>query len=225
MASVTGITKERAEQIWNASVIDGRVDDTGQLLLRTRGGTEINAGPIIAPRAAVDKVYPVGSIYIGTTPVNPAALFGIAAVAPNTEFPQGKPAVPLGTWVRFGKGRALVGLDEDQAEFNAVEKIGGDKRVTLTAAQSGLPYHSHTYGGGTAGSTVNADVTTDDASSNPVGSVTLDRAQTGGGVRTIGSSNHGHSYSGTTTAASANASESHENLSPYITVYVWKRTA
>lgn len=225
MARVTGITKERAEEIHNASVVGGRVDDTGQLLLRTRGGTEINAGPIIAPRAAVDKAYPVGSLYFGVTPTSPATLFGTPAVAPNSEFPQGKPAIPLGTWVRFGKGKAIVGLDEDDVDFNVAGKISGSKTHTLTAAQSGLPYHAHTYSGTTSSNSVNASVTTEDSSSNPAGGAALDRAGGSAGTRTINDSNHAHSYSGNTSAASANAAESHPILSPSIAVYVWQRTA
>lgn len=225
MARVTGITKERAEEIHNASVVGGRVDPTGQLILKTRGGTEINAGPLVAPRAALDKVYPVGAVYIGVTPTNPSTLFGTPAVAPNSEFPNGVAAVPFGTWARLANGRALVGVDENDSDFNVVEKIGGVKRVTLTAGQSGLPYHAHSYGGDTTYNAVNASVTTDDATTNPVGAAALDRAGGTAGTRTIGDSAHAHSYSGNTSAASANAAESHDNLSPYFTVYVWKRTA
>jgi hypothetical protein len=225
MARVTGITKERADEIEANSVVGGRVDDTGQLLLRTRGGTEINAGPIISPRAAVDKAYPVGAVYIGVTPTNPATLFGTPAVAPNSEFPNGKPAIPLGTWARIAKGAALVGLNEDDGDFNVAERTVGDKRVTLTANQSGMPYHAHAYSGSTSGSSVNASVTTEDSSSNPAGGVSLDRAGGSAGTRTINDSNHAHSYSGTTGAAAANASESHNNIQPSMAVYVWKRTA
>lgn len=59
----------------------------------------------------VDALYPVGSIYLSTLSTNPATLLG------------------RGTWVAFGAGRALVGLDSGDADFNAAEKTGGAKTV------------------------------------------------------------------------------------------------
>ncbi len=52
--------------------------------------------------------YPVGSIYISVINENPSKWFG-------------------GTWVSFGAGRVLVGVDASQSEFNAVNKTGGSK--------------------------------------------------------------------------------------------------
>ena len=54
------------------------------------------------------KEYPVGSLYISTSSTNPNEFIG-------------------GTWERYGKGQTLVGLDENQTEFNTVEKTGGQK--------------------------------------------------------------------------------------------------
>ena len=52
--------------------------------------------------------YPIGSIYISTSSINPANYFG-------------------GTWESFGAGRCLVGVDTSQSEFNSVQKTGGSK--------------------------------------------------------------------------------------------------
>lgn len=41
------------------------------------------------------------------------------------------------------KGVVPVGRDESQTEFNTLGETGGAKTVTLTAAESGLPAHSH----------------------------------------------------------------------------------
>ena len=52
--------------------------------------------------------WPIGSIFISVVNTNPSKWFG-------------------GTWVSFGAGRVLVGVDASQSEFNAVNKTGGSK--------------------------------------------------------------------------------------------------
>lgn len=54
------------------------------------------------------KMFPVGSIFITVTNTNPQTFLG-------------------GTWVAFGQGRTLVGVDTSQTEFNTVQKTGGEK--------------------------------------------------------------------------------------------------
>lgn len=122
-------------------------------------------------------VYPVGSIFITTVATNPATLFG------------------FGTWTAFATGRAIVGIDIGQTEFNTVEKTGGAKTHTLTTSE--IPAHTHSY--------AVADFWAADNSS-------------GGG-----SSYQGNNAAGTT--GSAGSGGAHNNLQPYITAYIWKRTA
>ena len=65
--------------------------------------------------------YPVGSIYISVASTSPATLFG-------------------GTWVAFGAGRVLVGINSGDADFDTVEETRGEKTHTLTAAeQASMP--------------------------------------------------------------------------------------
>ncbi|HET9666658.1 MAG TPA: hypothetical protein VFP09_07880, partial [Desertimonas sp.] len=73
--------------------------------------------------AAIDA-WPVGSIFIGVTPTNPATLLG------------------GGTWAVFGTGRMLVGVDAGDAQMDTAEKIGGSKTTVLVTAN--LPSHAHT---------------------------------------------------------------------------------
>ena len=129
-----------------------------------------------------EALYPVG--YILTTVTDYADSAAVVAAFGGT------------TWVRFGAGRALVGYNASDTDFDAAEETGGVKEVTLTAAQSGLPSHSHTQrGGGFDGSTgIEAG-----------NKLTDDLGQTG-------------------TTGGTDASEAHTNLQPYITVYMWKRT-
>ena len=76
-----------------------------------------------AMNATINALYPIGSIYISTLAANPATIFGI------------------GVWVAFATGRALVGIDAAQAEFDTLEEIGGAKTHTLTANE--MPTHTH----------------------------------------------------------------------------------
>lgn len=55
----------------------------------------------------LNMVYPVGSIYMSVNSTSPANFLG-------------------GTWERI-KGRCIVGVDENDADFNTVSKTGGSK--------------------------------------------------------------------------------------------------
>lgn len=82
-------------------------------------GPEGPAGPGVT----LDQVYPIGSIYMSAVSTNPATLFG------------------FGTWAAFGAGRVPVGFDAGQSEFDAAEKTGGAKTHTLTAAEMPVHGH------------------------------------------------------------------------------------
>lgn len=69
-------------------------------------------------------VFPIGQTYITQTNVNPSTILG------------------FGTWERV-KGKVLVGLDEDDTDFNEIGKEDGEKTHTLTVNE--MPKHSHTY--------------------------------------------------------------------------------
>ena len=134
------------------------------------------SGSIITSNAALQTmqtIYPVGALYISTLSTNPATLLG------------------FGTWAAFGAGRALVGLDAGQAEFDTVEETGGEKTHTLTEAE--MPAHTHSYWAPTGGGSVGG----------------------GGSITNVPSLSTG----------STGDSGAHNNLQPYIVVYMWKRTA
>lgn len=149
-------------------------------------------------QAALAAVYPVGSIYINaTSATNPDTLLG------------------FGTWVAFGAGRVMVGLDAGNAAFDTAEETGGSADAitvshthTATAADSG---HAHNISataigaGGGSGEFIGAN-------SSPGGSILSNRVQTGTANVTV-------------TVASAGSSGTNANLQPYIVVRMWKRTA
>src|SRR3990167_4308957 len=143
-------------------------------------------------------MYPIGAIYTSVDSTTPATLFG-------------------GTWSAFGAGRVMVGLDSSDTDFDTVEETGGAKTVTLTAAQSGLPQHTHTQ----------------DAHRHQM---LRERSATTGGATTLiartsdtSSTSDTNVFTENTTAVNQNAgptaaAEAHTNVQPYIVVYMWKRT-
>ena len=86
----------------------------------------------------LDDMHPVGSIYLSVTSTNPSTYFG-------------------GTWVRISEGRVLVGVDENDTDFNTPEKTSGNKTAnlyhshSLSAHTHGMQSHTHSISGHTHG--------------------------------------------------------------------------
>lgn len=100
-----------------------------------------------------------------------------------------------GTWVAWGKGQVPVGVDTSDSDFNTVEKTGGEKEHTLTVDE--MPSHKHDFGQQFA------------TTSNLSGAYGY------------------YMIAGTQTDVIKNTggNQPHNNLQPYITCYMWKRTA
>lgn len=95
-----------------------------------QGQTAAIAGII---SAAIQAIYPIGSLYISTLADNPNTILG------------------FGTWQIHGAGRVMVCKDAAQAEFDTIGKTGGAKTHTLTTDE--IPAHAHNQtaaGGGTS---------------------------------------------------------------------------
>lgn len=201
MASVTGRSAESIDAILAKMVISIRVDSNGQLIYKAKDGTETNGGSITAPSTAVDKAWPVGSIYIGISSASPADLLGV------------------GTWVRYGAGTVLVSQKDGDTEFGAAGNTGGVKTVTLTAAQ--IPAHTHPASSGNTTVEANMGITDRSGEANTGDSVAVDAGTSGVNVRISGST-HNHTI---TVGANTGGGGAHTNLQPYTVVYMWRRTA
>lgn len=104
-----------------------------------------------------------------------------------------------GTWERFSSGRMLVGVNESDSDFSAVLKYGGAKTHTLTANE--MPSHTHTF---------------NKSWNNPNGPNSFPAAGWDRGTSYLG-------VDAKTNATGGNAA--HNNMPPYIAVYMWRRTA
>lgn len=178
--------------------------------------------------------FPVGSIFLSTVATDPATLLG------------------YGTWAAFGTGRLLVGLDAGQTEFDTLGKTGGAKTVTLTAAQSGLPQHTHVQdahnhtqdshnhtqdphthvqdphlhgiGCGTSDGTGGIDQSTTSATNRNTANATATN-QNATATNQAATATNQAATATNQNAGPADASSPHENLPPYIVVQMWLRTA
>ena len=147
-------------------------------------------------QAAIALLYPVGSIYTNATvSTNPATLLG------------------FGTWTAFAAGRVMVGFNSGNALFDTAEETGGNAdAITVT--------HTHTATSTDSGHTHNL-VATSGATLSGGGSQTVPQTPNNNTTFTTNSS----TANITTTVASAGSSGTNANYQPYITVYMWKRTA
>lgn len=175
-----------------------------------------------------NTIYPIGSIYMSTSNVNPNTLFG-------------------GTWTRWGEGKVAVGVSDTEEEFKDVEKIGGEKQHILSTSE--LPRHTHYLSNHThkfSGTTVETSISgkiegivskaadylktsgvfgKSGTATNPASTTTKE------GYDTVTvDATHSHEFSGITDGntgytGSVGNGQAHNNIQPYITCYMWKRTA
>jgi len=146
-------------------------------------------------QAAIALLYPVGSIYTN------------ASVSTN-------PATLLGfgTWTAFAAGEVMVGFDSSNALFDTAGERGGSADAIVVS-------HTHT-------------ATVTDSGHTHTGNV-IGALSGGGGLEEGGGSPNyqfGNNIVSATTGisvtnASTGSSGTNANYQPYITVYMWKRTA
>ena len=116
-----------------------------------------------------------------------------------------------GTWERYGQGKTLVGLNESETEFSTINKTGGEKTHTLTINE--MPSHNHDF-----------RYSTDNAVTFYNAGVGKDGTYTGDNF--LGFSNSVSLFASYVVVLSnTGSSQPHNNLQPYITVYMWKRVS
>lgn len=190
-------------------------------------GTEISA-EFQAIRTAVNSKADTSSPTLTGTPLAPTASAGTSstqiattafvATAMAALYPVGSiyinssvstnPGTLLGfgTWTAFAAGRVLVGFNASNTLFDTAEETGGSADAIVVSHTHSVtdPGHSHTI------------------PSNP------NDAGTGTSLNEDASAGETVSSNSATTGISidsAGSSGTNANYQPYITVYMWKRTA
>lgn len=177
---------------------------------------------------AFKKVYPVGSIYISLNSTSPSTLFG------------------FGRWEALPQGRMLL----SQGNEYAAGSTGGEKEHTLTIAE--MPSHSHGYNTGNSGAhnhsgttslngdhnhgSGNANRYADAIFNGRYGSSTAYGTESGrennviqNATTTNGS--HNHTFMTSNVGAHSHSinldggGQAHNNMPPYLAVYMWKRVS
>ena len=102
----------------------------------------------------------------------------------------------FGSWSRFGEGKMLVSQNSSDTDFDTAEETGGSKTASVTVPITGY---------GTSGTSP--------------GSVTSGKMVVGSGASEVGE------VLESLRAAGSSQTISTDNMSPYIVVYMWKRTS
>lgn len=168
---------------------------------------------------ALDKIYPVGSVYVSFEERNPSTFLG-------------------GNWSQIS-GRFLLGVDN----AHKVGTLGGEEFHKLTTEE--LPAHNHSVSGGshTHTGTTNSSThthqitvlnyhesgkTPNGLKKNIVGSGDNSRYESTNYWTTNNDGAHTHSFTTSGTAHShevtnTGSGQSHNNMPPYIAVYMYRR--
>ena len=221
-----GTTNE--EMLDTRNVTHGQVinDGTVQWTVRTHvrsinnlvadANGNVDAGGI----SDLDKIYPVGSIYMSMVNVNPSELFG-------------------GTWEALNEGRVLIGANDTYP----VGTKGGEETHTLNVNEMPSHYHiGYVQSTGTHNHYLVA-LTKNDADENPsaynyIAYQSVSRTLTDRddyylkGVRQVigstvfgGKSTEGGDHSHGLSINYEGGSLAHNNMQPYLAVYMWHRVA
>ena len=175
--------------------------DTNNTQIATCGFVR-NAIAKFAPMLdTMKKIYPVGSIYMSTVSTNPATLFG------------------FGTWEAMPAGRVLLAQGKSSwgTTYNA-GSTGGEATHQLTVGE--LPAHNHTASTNTTGNHTHQFQLygpNGDTNLNFPSDYDTNYARNKG--TTLSAGNHSHTININNTGSS----QAHNNIQPYLTVYMWKR--
>jgi len=152
-------------------------------------------------QAAIALLYPVGSVYTNASvSTNPGTLLG------------------FGTWTAFGAGRVPVGFDSGNALFDSAEETGGSADA-ITVSHTHTATTTSTDSGHSHGSTVGSGFISNGGSEQLAGGNNLNFG------RPSTTATATASISSTTSISTTGSSGTNANYQPYITVYMWKRTA
>ena len=162
-------------------------------------------------QTVVNKMYPVGAVYISAVDTNPGEIFG-------------------GTWEQI-KDKFLLSAGDTHTAGSS----GGEETHTLSTAE--MPTHKHdvsvpSSGAGTTGGigdhTHGVYYSTDNAIGGSARRLGNSSDNNGTSASTVGAGAHSHStpaHTHTVSESNKGSGSAHNNMPPYLTVYVFKRVA
>lgn len=195
-------TEDKLNLDVNIANINCLTSKNNKFSLDENGNLTVNSITSNSGILSYSDIYPVGSIYLSVNNVNPSAIFG-------------------GTWEAFGTGKTLVGVDTSQAEFGTVEQIGGEKNHTLTTSE--MPSHTHGISSSGAHTHTYTGFIQCAVTSSTAYTAIAQKRYSSDGTSTPASMNSSGDHTHEINATGSSAA--HNNLQPYITCYMWKRTA
>ena len=156
-------------------------------------------GLVLGGAGAGEYIYnlPTTSWFAVSASNNLAAAYPVGSIYMNaTNATNPATLLGFGTWAAFGAGRVPVGIDAGQTEFDTAGETGGAKTHTLTIAE--MPSHNHRLKRGNSGTAR---------------------------VEEFGYSDGGAPQWNSTGVENTGGGGAHNNLQPYVVVYMWRRTA
>ena len=172
------------------------LDGSGKLIQMP---TAADVGAVPTSRTINGKAL-TGNITITAADIGTSAIFLAAHPVGSlyeTDIATNPGTLYGGTWAAWGGGKVTFGLNTADTSFNTVGKTGGEKAHTLTVQE--MPNHDHDL------NAVNAGL-----------------SQPGGGYHPSWVSDR--QYTVQVLSGLSGGGQAHNNLQPYITCYIWKRT-
>ena len=188
---------------------DPQTQITNEVAARTNADTNLQSqiNTKLSTTDLLNSVYPVGSIYMSVVNTNPSTLFG-------------------GTWVSWGNGRVPLSIGNNgESNYTTPEQTGGSEnsiashthtqQAHMHGLWSSVNDNSNAYWNSTAIAVNNPDI-------KAIGGCTL--------AQSLGEYYRNQAGSGknvmSTVAPTINSTgDSGGNRMPFITCYMWKRTA
>lgn len=194
-------TQDSSGQVINSTYIKDLsiVDNT--LMIYKGNGTATGIDII-----SFDQIYPVGCIYISVSSTSPSVLF------------------KMGTWEPLPAGRILLAQgNSDWGTNYSAGSTGGEATHTLTLSESAA--HNHTGTVNTSGSS-HTHTLTMQASHGKSGNGGVPRFSDGDVWSEYKSQNLSSAgeHTHTLTINNSGGGQPHNNMQPYLSVYMWKRT-
>lgn len=161
-----------------------------------------NMGGVGDVSTLLESIFPVGSIYMTTEATNPSTIFG------------------FGTWVQI-EGRMILGA----SSTHAVGSTGGAETHTLTVAQT--PAHTHSRGtmeiAGSFSLTTTGRKSVSGAFYAGSGTTNFNDDWLDVAVGNVIGFKASNNWTGAT--SSVGSGQAHNNMPPFYTAYIWRRTA